>query len=455
MGIRFGLYLYDLLPITNPEFFEPELVETFTCAVTDMLMLSDFLLTISEYTGQQARLFAKERFSRDIPVRVIKNAHTLNADEPEGVTRVDVQKICQSRFVLCVGTIEVRKNHAYLIELWKELVYERGAAAVPDLVIVGRWGWKVEKLRDELTASDFIGGKIIVLAGVGDADLSLLYRHAMFTVYPSLAEGWGLPIGESLSHGTPCIASNTTAMPEVGGSFVVYFDPHSTQSGKDAIAKALDDPMMLDALATRVKAEFVPRSWSDVSQDLEVTLVELSAIREVHDTYVQLELGRIYRQGRLSSNQRMPPFHQNPIALLQVSGWQRFGQEEGWAAQRQSVIRFHVDGVNTFDRLRVAVRLELPPSQDTAKVRAIVGGAAVEFNVIGVAPRWYFFNALVHEAGKVEVCFVIDGPVFQADPKIPRFFRMTGICVMCLANIQQRLEVIEILSQECTRTVIT
>jgi hypothetical protein len=236
-------------------------------------------------------------------------------------------------------------------------------------------------------------------------------------------------------------------MPEVGGSFVVYIDPQSTQSGKDAIAKALDEPMMLDVLATRIKAEFLPRSWSDVSRDLEGALVELSAIREVHDTYVQLELGGIYRQGRLSINQRKPPFHHNPIALSQVSGWQHFGQEDGWAAQRHSVIRFHVEGVNTFDRLRVAVRLELPPLQDTAKVRAIVGGAAVEFNVIGGAPRWYFFNALVHEAGKVEVGFVIDGPVFQVDPISPRFLRMTGLCVMRLADIQQRLEVMEILSQ--------
>ncbi|MDT8349839.1 glycosyltransferase, partial [Roseomonas mucosa] len=89
----------------------------------------------------------------------------------------------------------------------------------------GRVGWLVADLMQQLENAEWLGGKIRLVRDPSDEELLALYRGCRFTLFPSLFEGWGLPVSESLALGRPCIASNRTSLPEAGGALARYFDP--------------------------------------------------------------------------------------------------------------------------------------------------------------------------------------------------------------------------------------
>ena len=134
---------------------------------------------------------------------------------------------------------------------------------MPNLVFAGKIGWLVDDLLDDLQASDYLNGKIILLRGLSDAELQQAYRSCLFTVFPSLSEGWGLPIAESLAHGKFCVASNHTSIPEAGGNLVDYFDPLNEDDALAKIERPLIDPGYLAAREAQLRAEYRVRTWGD------------------------------------------------------------------------------------------------------------------------------------------------------------------------------------------------
>lgn len=98
---------------------------------------------------------------------------------------------------------------------------------------------------------------------LSDSELRQAYRSCLFTVFPSLCEGWGLPIAESLIQGKFCVASNRTSIPEVGGDFVDYFDPSDEDEALAKIERLLFDPAYLVTREARLQDEYQPRTWAD------------------------------------------------------------------------------------------------------------------------------------------------------------------------------------------------
>jgi glycosyltransferase involved in cell wall biosynthesis len=166
-------------------------------------------------------------------------------------------------YVLFVSTIEIRKNHRLLVRIWRRLLERHGADAVPSLIFAGQIGWLVDDQLAELEASDYLGGRVVLMPGLSDAELRQAYRLSLFTVFPSLCEGWGLPVAESLMHGKFCVASNRTSIPEVGGDLVDYFDPANEDDVLAKIERLLLDLGYLKAREARLQAEYRPRTWAD------------------------------------------------------------------------------------------------------------------------------------------------------------------------------------------------
>ena len=167
------------------------------------------------------------------------------------------------RYVLYVSTIELRKNHRLLVRVWQRLLERHGTNLVPNLVFAGKIGWLVDDLLNDLEASDYLNGKIILLRSLSDAELQQAYRSCLFTVFPSLSEGWGLPIVESLAHGKFCVASNHTSIPEAGGSLIDYFDPLNEDDALAKIERPLIDPGYLAAREAQLRAEYRVRTWGE------------------------------------------------------------------------------------------------------------------------------------------------------------------------------------------------
>ncbi len=132
----------------------------------------------------------------------------------------------------------------------------------------GARGSLVDDLLKEARFSDYLGGRLVVVENASDAELDTLYRESLFTTYPSLSEGWGLPVGESLTRGKVCVASAATAIPEVGGDYAVYFDPEDSADAYRTLRSMIDDHARRSTLEQRIRAGFQPRPWDCAVDDI-------------------------------------------------------------------------------------------------------------------------------------------------------------------------------------------
>jgi len=264
-GVKAGVYVYDLIPLTHPHYFAIPLRLSYRTQFAKVMKVVDFACTISEFVAGDLRTALANNLQRSIPVAAVP----LAQDMPKQTTPVDdaFREQTPRAFVLCVCTLEVRKNHLLLLDVWSNL-HRKYGNDIPSLILVGKWGWKIKPFRTRLQKSRNVDGKIIVLGSLSEARLAHLYQSCLFTIFPSFVEGWGLPVGESLSFGRPCIASNASAIPEVGGDLVRYIDPYDTAAAQKMIEKTLADRDDLAQWAARVRREFKPRSWREVTENL-------------------------------------------------------------------------------------------------------------------------------------------------------------------------------------------
>ena len=268
-GVIIGAYIYDLIPITHAHYCMAALTDAFTAAFAEVARLLDFALTISEFVAKQVTDYIAQHHIKPFATFAVPLAHELRFESERSRRRLlassQLDELEGTPFVLCVCTIEARKNHIYLFYVWQRMI--DAGLDVPDLVFVGRPGWRVQDLMDQIDASHNLGGRLHIMYGLSDEDLGALYDRCLFTVFPSFVEGWGLPVGESLARGKVCVASSTSSIPEVGGDFVIYVDPFNLDSGYKAISSLISNPTSLARRESELHKSFVARTWRDVGRD--------------------------------------------------------------------------------------------------------------------------------------------------------------------------------------------
>ncbi|MCH4091491.1 glycosyltransferase family 4 protein [Acetobacter sp.] len=260
--MTFGLLIHDMIPVFNPEWCDRGVIANFTIWHRTVLPLADHVFTTSAATARDVQKYARQErmslLSEPAPIG-IGAPLPRSAPASDRPTRLPPP----DSYVLFVSTLEARKNHIQMVRVWRRLMEERGAAHVPTLVFAGRVGWLVQDLMQQLDGMNWLDGKIRHIASPTDRELASLYDGCLFTVFPSLAEGWGLPVSESLASGKPCLASGTTAIPEAGGSFARYFDPDNAGDIFRIISETLDDPQALVAWKDRIRRTYRPPQWQD------------------------------------------------------------------------------------------------------------------------------------------------------------------------------------------------
>ena len=259
-GLRFATLIHDLIPIEFESLVEPRHVVQFRGWLQQAITTADVVLTTSRYSRDALTSVAARAGWRLPRAEVIQPGSGFNDRLMAGSQRTPR---FPPRYVLFVSTIEIRKNHRLLVAVWRRLIERHGANAVPVLVFAGQIGWMVDDLLAELATSDYLGGKIVLMPDLSDAELREAYRSCLFTVFPSLCEGWGLPVAESLAHGKLCVASNRTSIPEICGDLIDYFDPANEGEALAKIERVLFDSDYRAEREARLRAEYRPRSWVD------------------------------------------------------------------------------------------------------------------------------------------------------------------------------------------------
>ncbi|MGO9248288.1 MAG: glycosyltransferase family 4 protein [Solirubrobacteraceae bacterium] len=164
-------------------------------------------------------------------------------------------------FVLAVGTLEPRKNLPRLVEAYRALGEE--LRTLHPLVVVGALGWETGETLDALRS---LGERCTLLGYVSDAALAELYRRCAVFCYPSLGEGFGLPVLEAMAAGAPVITSNLSSLPEVGGAAAEYVDPRDVASIADGLRRVLCDEPRWAQLSREGVERAGEFSWESFAQ---------------------------------------------------------------------------------------------------------------------------------------------------------------------------------------------
>ncbi|HXF56418.1 MAG TPA: glycosyltransferase family 1 protein [Actinomycetota bacterium] len=163
-------------------------------------------------------------------------------------------------YVLFVGTLEPRKNLVRLVQ-----AYRRVAAGVPHaLVLAGPMGWRPRPLLQAVAEEG--PGRVVLTGRLPEEALDALYRGADAFVYPSLYEGFGLPVLEAMARGIPCVVSAASSLPEVAGEAALLVDPRSTADLAGAIERVLTDGALAERLREAGRAWAGRFSWDETAR---------------------------------------------------------------------------------------------------------------------------------------------------------------------------------------------
>ncbi len=179
-------------------------------------------------------------------------------------------------YFLYVGTLKPRKNLLRLVRAYARFAAEEhGDGARPLLVLAGKPGWQHEALVREVERLG-LAGTVVFPGYVEDADLPALYTGALAFVFPSLYEGFGLPLVEAMACGTPVVASRTSACGEVAGDAALLVDPLSEEEIAGALAQVARDADLRAALAARGRERARAFSWERAAREVLDVLTSLA-----------------------------------------------------------------------------------------------------------------------------------------------------------------------------------
>jgi len=271
-GSTLIVMIHDLAAISHPEWAHPYYGREFASQFNKIAPEVDHWLTNSHYVKSQLEQFL---LSADLPVRptdVLPMGWPQAASRPNCVFHGDSQVLQKydlktDHYFLHVGTLQPRKNIDGLVDATSHLRSVVGEQ-MPTCILVGRDGWRAEALRSRIKHMGWNGG-VRWLSEVDDAELSVLYRHAKFTVAASHDEGWGLAAQESLAHGTPCIASTAGGLPEAGRDLALYVDAGESGALVDAIKSYATNGQIISAarklIRSRMRDAHSLPTWADAA----------------------------------------------------------------------------------------------------------------------------------------------------------------------------------------------
>ncbi len=260
-GFRVVGFCYDLIPFYFPHLCVGDVSSFFSRYFTELSWCADGVVCISECSRRDYAEFVRRSGCNLPETKVVRLGSTVTHSSLEvSKPRFVSEKYTGSNFILFVSTIERRKNHEILYKAYVKLV-ERGISNLPKLVFVGMRGWGVSDLFNDIMLDPRVKDLVVVLHDIDDSELAVLYQNCLFTVFPSLYEGWGLPVAEALGHKKYCLASGAGSIPEIAGGLLDYLDPWDVQAWADGIV-ALLDPEYRETRERAIAEQYRADEWS-------------------------------------------------------------------------------------------------------------------------------------------------------------------------------------------------
>lgn len=215
--IRPVFMVHDLIPLTHAEYCRPGVEATHRHRMHTALKQASGLIANSQATLDSLAAEARQA-NLPLPPSVV-------ARLASGVTQQPLApRPLPTPYFVMLGTIEPRKNHWFILHVWRRLVEQLGAAA-PKLVVIGRRGWECENVVDMLERCQSLKNVVIEEAHCSDEQLHAYLQHAQALLFPSFVEGYGMPLAEALALKVPVLASDLDVFHEIADDIPDYLDP--------------------------------------------------------------------------------------------------------------------------------------------------------------------------------------------------------------------------------------
>ena len=255
-GLPSVVTILDLIYEAHPETFPAAARHGLRAVVGPAARRATRVITISEAVKRDVVRILRVPAERVDPVLLGRGMRAEPDVTPEPELRERLG-LGTDRVVLCVSAALVHKNLPRLLEAFAALGEDTSGAR---LVLVGHAGRDLDELQGRAAALG-IADRVVFTGWISAADLEGLYALAACCAYPSLYEGFGMPVLEAMARGVPLVCSDATSLPEVAGDAALLFDPHDTAALAAALRRVLEDPALADDLRVRGLARAAEFTW--------------------------------------------------------------------------------------------------------------------------------------------------------------------------------------------------
>lgn len=332
-NIRYVPMIHDVIPLKTPEHCSQPLVEEFCQWFSTLSFEVDGAVTNSHWSAMDIQHQVSEFLPEAVfPIHPIALNGDMRRDiSSRNTTTNDIIKYLvppESSFVLCVSTLEVRKNHLQIFRAWEQLMSTHDATDVPVLICLGKAGWLFEEATEFLRTRPALGAKVMLISSVTDQTLAALYQECLFTIFNSFYEGWGLPITESLSFGALPLIACHTSLTEAGGRAAVYFRSDDVDDLYGKLETLIFNDDERKRLSDHARAHANLRSWKEVACEFIDTILSIKpSATERQQELLRVPIGEIIHIGK--SNALIPNVG-SALANLLRDGLNWYGLEH-WA----------------------------------------------------------------------------------------------------------------------------
>jgi len=263
-GNRFVFLCHDIIPLLFPELYAKRTVEVFRDYIHAVMPTADLVIFNSQKSEHDTRKYCEANGLLLRQTRIMRFGTKFTRSDTIASLQLP-RGLEPNRYALFVSGFDERKGHKMLFSLWKRLLYE----GVPEahrfkLVFAGHRS-SGNMLLKEIDAHPSSGNTLLILSGVDDGVLTTLYQHAAFCLFPSLYEGYGLPVVEGFGHGKAVLASTGGALPELIGDLSPCLDPLDDQAWYEMIKLWIQEPAARMPFEVAIREQFRPIAWQDAA----------------------------------------------------------------------------------------------------------------------------------------------------------------------------------------------
>lgn len=266
--LRYLLSVADVSPILVPQYHNALNSTLYAEFYRQACLASDLIVYCSRHSENDGAIVQDRYGLKRVPSALVYwggekpgPAAQTPAKQDAFLTKAKIT----GEYMLFVSTIEARKNHETVYLAYRELVKKHGKT-LPKLVFAGRPGWKRRQFLEAVKRDPVVHGQLIIVSP-DDAELDTLYRRCRFTLYPSLYEGWGLPMIESRDHGKLVLASDAASLREAAGDLSVLVDAYSPSAWARAMEQYLFDDAELKRREQAIAERHHVRPWSACAEE--------------------------------------------------------------------------------------------------------------------------------------------------------------------------------------------